>query len=134
MDAEDKPEPHFVSETGEAMVRAYRPLHMSFLVAVGFYYAYVTAAHLLDETGLALTALVTLAMVTGVAATAIYMLMRRIDMIRLEIELSFGLLHLLMFANVAGYQIVHYQEARLVYFPLLAMAFAVTTVSQFAAS
>jgi diguanylate cyclase (GGDEF)-like protein len=114
---------------GGHLAEAYRPLHRSVLIACIVYFSYVTVGHLMDETGVHLAMLASMSVLTVVCAIVVLTLTLRRALVPLGIEIANGALHLWMLGNVALYQVLHYAPAKLVYFPLLAVAFALSAIS-----
>ena len=111
------------------LAEAYLPLHKSFLITAIIYYAYVTGAHFIDETGTHLALLSSMSATTAVCAVAVLLLTLRRQLGGIRLELAHSALHACMLGNVALYQLLHYSPAKLVYFPLLAVAFALSAIS-----
>jgi diguanylate cyclase (GGDEF)-like protein len=114
----------------EHLVASYRPLHRIFMLTATAYYSFVTFAHFNDEAGLDLLILAGTSATTAVAALVIWRIVASLNVSVLRIELLNGLVQLLMLLNVLFYHMVHYEPAKLVYFPLLAVAFAMSSVTQ----
>lgn len=121
---------HLDTSVTAHVVNAYRPLHRAFMITTMAYYAFVTAAHFPDESGLDLLVLAGLSSITAICAFLVWRTVAGRDISVTRIELLNGCVHLLMLLNVLAYQFVHYEPAKLVYFPLLAVAFALSAVSQ----
>lgn len=110
-----------------SLALAYRPVVRGYLFGAGLYYLLITAAHLYSETGWMQVALPSLA-----AATALICLRARHVLDRgrpslLTLEMATIAANALMFANVASYLSVHLEAEKLVYFVLMALAFAVAS-------
>ncbi len=114
----------------EHLVASYRPLHRIFMLTATAYYSFVTFAHFKDEAGLDLLILAGTSATTAIAALVIWRIVASLNVSVLRIELLNGLVQLLMLLNVLFYHMVHYEPAKLVYFPLLAVAFAMSSVTQ----
>jgi diguanylate cyclase (GGDEF)-like protein len=111
------------------LVATYRPLHRIFMLTAVAYYSYVTFTHFNDESGLHLLILAGTSAITAVAALVIWRIVAALNVSVLRIELLNGLLQFLMLLNVLFYHLLHYEPAKLVYFPLLAVAFAMSSVT-----
>jgi len=114
----------------EHLAVAYRPLHRGFLLTAIAYYTFITFAHIPDESGVSLLILASIS-----AATAVYglILWRAVETRQLavpKLELLSGGMQLLMLFNVLAYHMMHYEASKLVYFPLLAVCFAMSSVTQ----
>lgn len=113
------------SDIEARLVAAYWPLHRSVLITVGCYYIYVTFGHIVDEKGLTLVGLATLSAVSALFCFLMLSLRIRQRIIRpVSVELSMGAISLVLLANTAAYQFAHYDETKLVYYPLVAVAAA----------
>ncbi|WP_421760701.1 putative bifunctional diguanylate cyclase/phosphodiesterase [Devosia sp.] len=118
-----------LKRTQALMAEAYLPLHKSVLITVIVYYSYVTAAHFIDETGGALALLAAMSAVTVLCGVVVLVLTLRRALTPVQLELAQCALHLCMLGNVAIYQFLHYTPAKLVYFSLLAVAFALSATT-----
>jgi len=83
----------------------------------------------MDETGVHLAMLASMSVLTVVCAIVVLTLTLRRALVPLGIEIANGALHFCMLGNVALYQVLHYTPAKLDYFPLLAVAFALSAIS-----
>jgi len=114
----------------QALAEAYAPIIRGFLLPCVAYYTFVTWGHWRDEQGLHL------AILGGTSATtvAVCLLMwrwlhdeRRVTLGRLELV---GLTaNFLIYANVALYMLLSFQEPKLIYFVLTAVVFATSGVT-----
>lgn len=119
------------AESEAYLSRAYRPLHKSFLITVVVYFAYVTVAHLFEQVGSdawILSGFSLLTLITGAAALAFTAAGRLAR--PAQVEVVNGVVHMALLSNVIAYQFLHYDPSRLVYFPLLAVAFALSAISR----
>ena len=113
-----------VQEQVEAVAIAYRPVVRGYLLGVGLYYLIITGLHLVTETGWSRMAMAGLAAVTTIVSLGGWNWLRRrtADMHRLE--LSSLAINALVFANVALLFAVRFEPQKLIYFVLIALAFA----------
>lgn len=114
----------------EHIAVAYRPLHRGFLIATMAYYSFVTFAHFPDESGITLVVMASISAVTALYSVLLWRIVETRQLSVGGLELLNGVLHLLMLLNVLAYQLAHYEPAKMVYFPLLAVAFAMSSVTQ----
>ncbi|MDR6530148.1 signal transduction histidine kinase/ActR/RegA family two-component response regulator [Caulobacter rhizosphaerae] len=100
------------------------PILRGYLLAAATYYSLISVAHPFYERGVALLVLESLALAT--AATGFW-LWRRLKARPPEmpgLETAALAINALFMANVVAYQILHFEPAKLVYFVLMALAFA----------
>lgn len=106
------------------IVGSYVPIMRGYLVAAAAYYCVISLSHPFYEKGMALVVLEGLAVV---AAGAGFWLWRRLKTNPPEmpaLEAAALAMNALFMANVAAYQTVHFEPAKLVYFVLMALVFA----------
>lgn len=114
----------------QAMADAYSPITRAILVPLCAYYVFVTWGHWQDETGLYLAMLASVSAIT----VASYFLIRQGllagDKVTLNrLELSGLLINALMYMNVLGYFMIHFEQSKLVYFALMSIVFSTTAVT-----
>ncbi|MCL6708268.1 EAL domain-containing protein [Pseudomonas sp. R2.Fl] len=114
----------------QALADAYVPIARGFLLPGCAYYVFVTWGHWQDETGLNLLILTGLSALTALA----YGLMRQLVLVRRPVGLGVleccGILaNLLMYSNVFAYMTLHFEQAKLVYFVLMAVVFSTSGVT-----
>ena len=113
-----------------AMADAYAPIIRSVLMIGCAYYIYVTWSHWQDESGQSLAILGSISTLT---AFSYYMLRQHalagksISLLRLE--LASLAMNMLMYMNVLSYFMIHFEQAKLVYFALMAVIFSTTGVT-----
>jgi signal transduction histidine kinase/ActR/RegA family two-component response regulator len=115
-----KPEPIPTQE----IVGSYLPILRGYLVAAAAYYCVISLSHPFYEKGMALVVLEGLAV--AAAATGLW-LWRRLKTNPPEmpgLEAAALAMNALFMVNVAAYQTVHFEPAKLVYFVLMALVFA----------
>lgn len=114
----------------DKLAAAYWPLHRSVLAIIGVYYTYVTFAHFVDERGSALAILASLSALTAIIGFGL-LYARLKGYVQSRNAVDFGMLvaGLMMLVNVFVYHLIHYDPPKLVYFPLVAMAGATTSLS-----
>jgi signal transduction histidine kinase/CheY-like chemotaxis protein len=115
-----KPEPIPTHE----IVGSYVPILRGYLVAAAAYYTLISLSHPFYETGWGLVVLEGLAVV---AAGAGFWLWRRLKTHPPQmpaLEAAALAMNALFMANVAAYQTLHFEPAKLVYFVLMALVFA----------
>lgn len=112
------------------MADAYAPIIRSVLMIGCAYYIYVTWSHWQDESGQSLAILGSISTLT---AFSYYMLRQHalagksISLLRLE--LASLAMNMLMYMNVLSYFMIHFEQAKLVYFALMAVIFSTTGVT-----
>ena len=114
----------------QAMADAYSPITRAILVPLCAYYVFVTWGHWQDETGLALAML---GSVSAITAASYYLVRQHVlagDKVTLtRLELSGLLINALMYLNVLGYFMIHFEQTKLVYFALMSIVFSTTAVT-----
>jgi len=106
------------------IVGPYSPILRGYLITAAVYYAVISLSHPFYETGLALVILEGLSLV---AAATGFLLWRRLGARTsgmAGLELTALTMNALFLANVIAYQTLHFEPAKLVYFVLMALAFA----------
>lgn len=114
----------------QALADAYVPMARGFLLPGSAYYAFVTWSHWRDEAGWHLLIFGGLSAFTALA----YALMRQVVLGRPMVSLSVlevcGILaNLLMYCNVVLYMTLHFEQAKLIYFVLMAVVFSTSGVT-----
>ncbi len=116
------PTPIPASEIAEA----YRPVVRGYLIASAGYYAFVSVSHFSYEHGLALAVLDSLAVAAAIAGFSLWRMLRLPSANPLRLEAAALIMNALFLANVVAYQTIHLETSKLVYFILLALAYATT--------
>lgn len=114
----------------KALAEAYAPIIRGFLLPCAAYYTFVTWGHWRDESGLQLVALAGLSASTVIVCLLMWRWLhdqRTVSLARIELV---GLTaNLLIYANVALYMHLSFQEPKLIYFVLIAVVFATSGVT-----
>ncbi len=114
----------------QAMADAYAPIIRSVLIIGCAYYIYVTWSHWQDESGHSLAILGSISTLT---AFSYYVLRQHAlagETVALSrLELASVSMNVLMYLNVLSYFMVHFEQAKLVYFALMAVIFSTTGVT-----
>lgn len=114
----------------QAMADAYSPIVRGFLLPACIYYFYITWSHWNERSGLTLLAL---APVSALTAISYYLIRQHVltgDKVTLrKVEMAGLLTNLFMYLNVLGFMLVAYEESKLIYFSLMAVAFSTTGVT-----
>lgn len=114
----------------QALAEAYAPIIRGFLLPCAAYYSFVTWGHWRDETGLHLIALGGLSLFTVVTCLLMWRWLRDRRTLSLRrIELVGLIANLLIYANVALYMLLSFQEPKLIYFVLIAVVFSTSGVT-----
>jgi signal transduction histidine kinase/ActR/RegA family two-component response regulator len=111
----------------QELAAAYRPVARGYFLVTGIYYSIITFTHPFFEHGLTLGVLAGLALVSAIVCFASHRLLRRPDISLARLEGLTVLVNLAMFANVAAYLSIHYEEHKLVYFVLMSLVFATSS-------
>lgn len=114
----------------QALADAYVPIVRGFLLPALCYYAFVTWGHWQDERGFDFLILGGLSALTVI----VYFVLRQVVLVAPKVslatvELSGLVASLLIYANVVAYLLIHFEEAKLVYFVLMAAVFATSGVT-----
>lgn len=113
------------SASRKALAEAYVPIIRGFLLPCAAYYCYVTWGHWRDETGLQFVLLAGLSALTVIACLSMWRWLRNDRSVTLaRVELVGLAANLLIYANVALYMLLSFQEPKLIYFVLMAVAFS----------
>jgi signal transduction histidine kinase/CheY-like chemotaxis protein len=115
-----KPEPIPTQE----IVGSYLPILRGYLVAAAAYYSLISLSHPFYEKGLALVVLEGLAVVAAVAGFWLWRWLKVRSPTMPAMEAAALAMNTLFMANVAAYQSIHFEPAKLVYFVLMALVFA----------
>ena len=107
---------------------AVRPIVRNYCLITGVYYAVVVIDRLRTETGMALAILLTLGIVNAAASLFFYFSYVRDTRKLYRLDIASLTVNGLLLANPVVFQILHYDQPRLVYFVFLALVFSVTGV------
>ena len=107
---------------------AVRPIVRNYCLITGVYYAVVVIDRLRTETGMALAILLTLGIVNAAASLFFYFSYVRDTRKLHRLDTASLTVNGLLLANPIVFQILHYDQPRLVYFVFLALVFSVTGV------
>jgi len=114
----------------QAMADAYSPITRAILIPLCAYYVFVTWGHWQDETGLPLAMLGSVSTITAISYYLIRQHLLAEGSVNLNrLELSGLLINALMYLNVLGYFMIHFEQSKLVYFALMAILFSTTGVT-----
>jgi len=117
-------------ELREAAADAYRPIVQGFLLPGSLYYVFVTWGHWKDEAGSNLLLLGGLSLTTALCyhwMRAHLLAKSKTSLLMLELA---GLnANILIYLNVVAYLLIHFDEARLIYFVLMTIVFAMSGVT-----
>ncbi|WP_099446340.1 ATP-binding protein, partial [Caulobacter sp. B11] len=105
------------------------PILRGYLIAAAGYYALISFSHPFYEHGLVLVVLEGLALTAAVLSLYLWRRLARRPTSLTGLEVAALAVNALFLANVAAYQAVHFEAAKLVYFVLLALVFATTAPS-----
>lgn len=109
----------------KALAEAYAPIVRGFLLPCAAYYTFVTWGHWRDETGLQFVVLGGLSAMTVLVCLLMWRWLTNRRSITLgQVELVGLTANLLIYANVALYLYLSFQEPKLIYFVLMAVAFS----------
>ncbi len=109
----------------KALAEAYAPIIRGFLLPCAAYYTFVTWGHWRDETGLQFVVLGGLSAMTVLVCLLMWRWLTNRRSISLgQVELVGLTANLLIYANVALYLYLNFQEPKLIYFVLMAVAFS----------
>ncbi|WP_339762118.1 EAL domain-containing protein [uncultured Hoeflea sp.] len=114
----------------QALANAYTPIIRSVLMIGCAYYIYVTWSHWQDETGRSLAILGSISALTAFSYYVLrqYALAGKLISLR-RLELASVAMNLLMYMNVLSYFTINFEQAKLVYFALMAVIFSTTGVT-----
>ena len=115
-----KPEPIPTQE----IAGSYLPILRGYLVAAAAYYSIISLSHPFYERGMALIVLEGLAVVAAVAGFWLWRWLKIRPPEMPTLEAAALAMNTLFMANVAAYQSIHFEPAKLVYFVLMALVFA----------
>lgn len=114
----------------KALAEAYAPIIRGFLLPCAAYYTFVTWAHWRDETGLQFVVLAGLSALTVLVCLLMWRRLKSERTVSLHgMELVGLTANLLIYANVALYMYLSFQEPKLIYFVLMAVAFSTSGVT-----
>ena len=105
------------------------PILRGYLIAAAGYYALISFSHPFYEQGLVLVVLEGLALTAAVLSLYLWRRLARRPTSLTGLEIAALTINAVFLANVAAYQAVHFEAAKLVYFVLLALVFATTAPS-----
>ncbi len=118
------------SASRNALAEAYAPILRGFLLPCAAYYGFVTWGHWRDETGLQFVVLAGLSALTVLVCLLMWQWLTSKRSIALgQVELVGLAANLLIYANVALYMVLSFQEPKLIYFVLMAVAFSTSGVT-----
>ncbi len=109
---------------------AYMPVVRSFLIATACYYALISISHPVYEVGANLWLLEGLAVLSTVVAASWWRHLKRAPLSLGRLELASATTNALFLANVLGYQLIHFEPLKLVYFILMALVFGTSAPSR----
>lgn len=114
----------------QALADAYAPIVRGFLLPCAAYYVFVTWGHWRDEAGSDLLILAGISIATVLVTIALrqwFLSGETVSFGRLELA---GLTaNMLIYANVVAYLLLHFEESKLIYFPLMAVVFSTSSVT-----
>ena len=113
-----------------ALTEAYGPIAAGYLVAAAVYNFLIAIAHPFYETGLALVVLEGLTAATALHAFCAWLVVRRGKTVGVALELLVLVMNGLFLSHVTAYHLFHLEPQKLVYFVLLALAFATSAPSR----
>jgi len=109
----------------QALADVYVPILRGFLLPAIFYYGFVTWGHWRDERGLAFVLLGGLSAFTILVLLGMRRLLPSGQQVSLgRVELVGLVANLLIYLNTLVYMLVHFEEAKLIYFVLMAVVFS----------
>jgi signal transduction histidine kinase/CheY-like chemotaxis protein len=109
---------------------AYLPVVRGFLIATACYYALISISHPFYEVGANLRVLESLAVVSTVTAFCWWRRLKQAPLSLGRLELASASTNALFLANVLGYQLIHFEPLKLVYFILMALVFGTSAPSR----
>jgi signal transduction histidine kinase/ActR/RegA family two-component response regulator len=109
---------------------AYFPVVRGYLIATACYYALISISHPAYETGANLWLLEGLALLSTVTAISWWRSLKRGPLGLGRLELACATTNALFLANVLGYQLIHFEPLKLVYFILMALVFGASAPSR----
>lgn len=113
-----------------ALTEAYGPIAAGYLIAVAVYNFLIAIAHPFYESGLALVVLEGLTAATALHAFCGWLVVRRGKTVGAALELLVLVMNGLFLSHVTAYHLFHLEPQKLVYFVLLALAFAISAPSR----
>ena len=113
-----------------ALTAAYGPIAAGYLIAGAAYNFLIAIAHPFYETGLALIVLEGLTAATALYAFCAWLVVRRGRTVGVTLELLVLVMNALFLGHVTAYHLFHLEPEKLVYFLLLALAFATSAPSR----
>ncbi len=108
---------------------AWRSILRVYFLITGLYFAVASGLRFITEDGTALMILAPLTMVTAVAALGAWHLTRNTDSLK-RLEWACITVNMLMLANPITFQLLHFQQVRIVFLLYLAIMFAMSGVSR----
>lgn len=109
---------------------AYMPVVRGFLIATACYYALISFSHPFYEVGANLWVLEGLAVVSAITAFSWWRRLKAGPMSLGRLEIASATTNALFVANVLGYQLIHFEPLKLVYFILMALVFGISAPSR----
>ncbi len=108
---------------------AWRSILRVYFLITGLYFAVASGLRFITEDGTALMILAPLTIVTAAAALSAWRLTRNTESLK-RLELACIIVNALMLANPVTFQILHFQQVRIVFLLYLAIMFAMSGVSR----
>ena len=112
------------------LASAYSPVVRGYLLAAACYYLLISLSHPFYETGLNLPILESLALAAAGAGLFWWRRLKRQAPSLARLEAAALTINILFLANIVAYQLIHFEPLKLVYFVLLAVAFATSAPSR----
>jgi signal transduction histidine kinase/CheY-like chemotaxis protein len=109
---------------------AYLPVVRGFLIAAACYYALISISHPFYEVGTSLWVLEGLAVLSAITAFSWWRHLKRAPVSLGRLEIASASTNILFLANVLGYQLIHFEPLKLVYFILMALVFGASAPSR----
>jgi len=113
-----------------ALMQAYVPIARGYLVAAAIYYTLISLSHPFYEKGWALLVLEGLAAGSALYAFWSWIALRRGQIIGRPLEGLVMGMNVLFLLNTVAYQVLHFEAQKLLYFVLMALAFATAAPSR----
>ncbi len=114
----------------QELASAYSPVVRAYLLAAACYYVLICISHPFYETGFNLVVLEGLALAAAGAGLVWWRRLKRPAPSLARLEAAALTINSLFLANIATYQVIHFEPLKLVYFVLLAVAFATSAPSR----